>query len=95
MRSYEVALVLKPNVEEEKCENLFGKVTSLVEEAGGAMGGITRLGKRRLAYEVKDCRDGNYSILKFQGGHKVPAEVDRVLRLSEEVLRHLITREEV
>ncbi len=94
MRSYEVALVLKPNVEEEKCENLFVKLTSLVEGEGGTVGGITRLGKRRLAYEVKDCREGNYSIVKFQGGRKLPGEVGRVLRLSEDVLRHMITREE-
>ena len=94
MRSYEVAVVLKPNVEEEKSETLFGKLTSLVESEGGTVGGISRLGKRRLAYEVDNSREGNYTIFKFQGGRRLPFEVGRMLRLSEEVLRHLIIREQ-
>lgn len=94
MRKYEVVFVLRPDLDEEKHTAVIEKFKSLVESHGGEILKVDKWGKRRLAYEVKDLREGFYVIFQMNAETKVAAELDRVSKITEEVLRHLIIRED-
>lgn len=92
MRSYELLMVVRPDVEEEKATAIVEKATNLITAQGGAVDNIDKWGKRRLAYEINDHQDGIYTIVNFKGEPKVEQELDRVLRITDEVIRFLIVR---
>lgn len=94
MRKYEVVFVLRPDLDEEKHTAVIEKFKSLVENQGGEVLKVDKWGKRRLAYEVKDLREGFYIIFQMNAETNVAAELDRVSKITEEVLRHLIIRED-
>ncbi len=93
MRAYECLVVLKPDQEEEVLNGTVERLSAVVTGQGGTLSEVNRWGKRRLAYEIGGFREGYYLLLKFQGEAGVPAELERVLKLSEDVLRHLVVRE--
>jgi small subunit ribosomal protein S6 len=86
-------VVLKPDQEEEVLNGTVERLSAVVTGQGGTLSEVNRWGKRRLAYEIGGFREGYYLLLKFQGEAGVPAELERVLKLSEDVLRHLVVRE--
>ncbi|MCL6451914.1 MAG: 30S ribosomal protein S6 [Acetobacteraceae bacterium] len=90
MRPYEVMVVLRPDLEEERLGELVERLLGVIQEQGGKVDSVDRWGKRRLAYEIADCREGYYLVIGFSSGPGVPREVSRVLGLREEVLRHLV-----
>lgn len=92
MRSYEVALIFKPTIEDERQQALIDKISGLITEMGGQTGELNKWGKRRLAYEINDQREGLYSFLPFQAETKVLDELEHVLKLSEELLRFMLVR---
>jgi small subunit ribosomal protein S6 len=92
MRAYELLIVLKPDLEEEANNAMIEKFAGLIQQNQGNVEQITRWGKKRLAYEVKDFREGFYTLVLFQGVSETANELDRVLRLTDEVLRHIIVR---
>ena len=94
MRKYEVVFVLRPDLDEEKNTAVIEKFKDLIESHGGEVLKIDKWGKRRLAYEVKDLREGFYVICHMSADTKVAAELDRVFKITDEVLRHLIVRED-
>lgn len=94
MRGYELVVIIRPDLDDEATEAVIEKVRSMIENNGGEVGKIDKWGKRRLAYEIKDLRDGFYVVIKFKGEVAVSAELDRVLKITDPVLRHMIVREE-
>ncbi len=94
MREYEVVFILRPDLDEEKGAGVVDKFKDLVEGHGGEILKLDRWGKRRLAYEVKDFKEGVYIILQMKAEPKVAAELDRVFKITDEVLRHIIVRED-
>jgi len=94
MRPYELMYVLKPDMEEEPTAALVDRISGIITGQGGTIDNVDKWGKRKLAYEIKDQRDGYYVVVKFQGGPKVAGELDRVLKISDDVLRHMIIRED-
>lgn len=94
MRKYEVVFVLRPDLDEEKNTAVIEKFSDLVISQGGEIIKLDKWGKRRLAYEVKDCREGFYVVLHINAESKVSSELDRVFKITDEVLRHIIIREE-
>ncbi|MCL2337163.1 MAG: 30S ribosomal protein S6 [Firmicutes bacterium] len=94
MRGYELVLIIKPDLDDEALEAVIEKVRSMIENDGGTIAKIDKWGKRRLAYEIKDLREGIYYIINFKGEAAVSAELDRVLKITDSVLRHMIVREE-
>ncbi|MGQ9823713.1 MAG: 30S ribosomal protein S6 [Desulfotomaculales bacterium] len=88
--SYEVMFILRPDLEEEKVTEVMEKFRSLVETHQGEVTKLDKWGKRRLAYQIKNFREGVYLILKFKGGAEIVRELDRVLKISDEVIRHII-----
>lgn len=94
MRKYEVVFVHRPDLDEEKGAALIERFKDLIESHGGEVLKIDKWGKRRLAYEVKDLREGVYIIVHMNAEPKVATELDRVFKITDEVLRHIIVRED-
>jgi len=92
MTDYEVTYILRPSLEETEVEERANAVAEIVKGQGGEVTGIERLGKKRLAYEIADAREGNYVVMQFKAGPAVSKELDRQLKLHEDVLRALIVR---
>ncbi|HHY40759.1 MAG TPA: 30S ribosomal protein S6 [Syntrophaceticus sp.] len=92
MRSYETLFILKPDLEEEAITAAIERLTALIQNNKGAVEQVNRWGKKKLAYEIQDYREGYYTLVLFQGEPETAKELDRVMRLSDEVMRHVIVR---
>lgn len=94
MRGYELVFIIRPDLDDEATEAVIDKVRSMIENNGAEITKVDKWGKRRLAYEIKDLREGFYVVVNFKGEAAVAAELDRVLKITDTVLRHMIVREE-
>lgn len=92
MHAYELLFILRPDLEEEATAAAIDKYLNLIQQNQGSVEQVNRWGKKRLAYEIGDFRDGYYTLVLFQGDSATIKEVDRVMRLADEVLRHMIVR---
>lgn len=93
MKKYEVIFIVKP-AEEEAVNAVITKFENLIKNNGGEIEKIDRWGKKRLAYEIKDFMDGYYCIFNFTAEPQVIAELDRVMKITDEILKHMIVKEE-
>ena len=87
---YECMYVLNPNLTEEETAAIVEKFKALVE-ANGTLDEMEEMGKRKLAYEINYLTEGYYVLVKFTSGPVFPAELDRVLGITDGVIRSLIT----
>lgn len=94
MASYEVMYILVPNLEDEAYAALNQRFSDVIVENGGQVDKMDVWGKRRLAYEIKKWREGYYVVTYFEAPAAAVKELDRVLRINEDVLRHIIVRHE-
>ena len=90
---YESLYILSPDLTEEKTAELVAKFKALVEE-NGTLEKVDEWGKRRLAYLINDEPEGFYALFHFSAAPEFPAELDRVLKITDGVLRSLIIRKE-
>jgi len=92
---YEVTYILRPHLEEADAEAQVAHVADQLRQTGGeVVGEIDRLGKRRLAYEIGDAREGFYVVMRFKADAAQAKELERLLRLNENVIRALLIRRE-
>ena len=87
---YEVMYIINPNFTEEQTAAVVEKFKALVE-ANGTLDEMEEMGKRKLAYEINYLTEGYYVLVKFTGSPDFPAELDRVLGITDGVIRSLIT----
>ena len=87
---YEAMYIINPNLTEEETAAIVEKFKSLVE-ANGTLDEIEEMGKRKLAYEINYISEGYYVLMKFTCGPDFPAELDRVLGITDGIMRRLIT----
>ena len=87
---YEVMYIINPNFTEEQTAAVVEKFKALVE-ANGTLEEMEEMGKRKLAYEINYISEGYYVLVKFTSGPEFPAELDRVLGITDGVMRSLIT----
>jgi small subunit ribosomal protein S6 len=92
MRPYEVMVILDAGLEEDAIRAAVDRATSLIESRGGKPGRVDHWGRRRFAYELKHRWEGYYVLLEATAEPAVMAELDRSLRLADEVVRHKIIR---
>ena len=94
MKAYEIIFILKPELDEEATAGAVEKFTALISNNGGEVVSVDKWGKRRLAYEIDDRREGFYTLVNFNGEAATVKELERVLKITDEVLRYLITSKE-
>lgn len=92
MRPYEVVVIVDAGLDDEAIRNTIDRATELVRSRGGNPNRVDRWGKRRFAYELKHKWEGYYALLDITAEPAVVAELDRMLTLADEVLRHKIVR---
>ncbi|HEV8402021.1 MAG TPA: 30S ribosomal protein S6 [Candidatus Limnocylindrales bacterium] len=92
MRRYELMLVLRPDVADDKSQAIVDRTTRGIVAAGGQIVKVAPWGRRRLAYPIDRHREGSYHIILFEAPSDAITELEHTLLITEEVLRHLVTR---
>lgn len=87
---YEVMYIINPNFTEEQTAAVIEKFKALVE-ANGTLDELEEMGKRKLAYEINYISEGYYVLMKFTSPAEFPAELDRILGITDGIMRRLIT----
>ncbi|MGL4760089.1 MAG: 30S ribosomal protein S6 [Sarcina sp.] len=94
MRNYEMIFVMNPSLDDEAVKAMIEKFTGIVENGGGAIENVDFWGKRRLAYEIKKVSEGFYTLVNFSAGTELPKELDRVFKITDGIIRHIIVKKE-
>ena len=92
MIDYEILLLLDPDLAEEPQAEVVTRVRDLIHKGGGTLTRHDAWGKRKLAYEINKKADGNYHLLLFSAPPETLDEISRVLKIDDNVMRHLATR---
>lgn len=90
MKKYETLFIIMPNLTEEEVKATIEKTRSVIEKGNGVIENVDEWGKRRLAYEINKINEGFYVLMNFNASTELPKELDRVFRISDNVLRHSI-----
>ena len=93
MRDFEVMFILRPE-EDEVVNPIIEKYEELITKNGGNVQSIDKWGKKRLAYTIDDFDTGYYVLITFSASNPCVREVDRVMKISDDVLRHMIISKE-
>lgn len=91
MRAYELMVIFKTDTDESSIQTFINRLEKMANEADGTMEKLDKWGVRRFAYEMKKARDGFYVVLEFLAPNAL-TELDRAMRLADEVLRHKFIR---
>jgi small subunit ribosomal protein S6 len=94
MRRYELMLVLRPDVADDRVQAVIDRTTRGIVADGGSIVKVAPWGRRRLAYPIDRHREGSYHIVLFEAPTAAIAELEHGLIITEEVIRHLVTRDE-
>lgn len=94
MRDYELVLVIDPDVGDDGLQPTVDRITTAIQERGGAIQNIDLWGRRRLAYPINHKREGYYVIIHAALDPQTIRALEAYLDLAEDVMRHLITRRE-
>ncbi|HAZ37563.1 MAG TPA: 30S ribosomal protein S6 [Clostridiaceae bacterium] len=92
MKKYETLVVLNPNLTEEEVKAVEEKVKEVIVNGGGVVENVDEWGKRKLAYEIDHINEGYYVLINFSAGPDLPKELDRILRISDKVIRHIVVK---
>lgn len=90
--SYELVMVISPELEEAGIEGMIDSVTRLITGRQGVVSEVERWGKRRLAYPIKHHLEGHYILTRFRLAPEHNRELESNLRISESVIRHLLVK---
>ena len=91
MNKYEILYILDAKLDDAEKETLIERFKGIVETAGGSVEGVDKWGVKKLAYEINYLSEGYYVLVKFTSGPEFPAELDRVFKITEGIMRSLIT----
>ena len=92
MRTYELMVITRGNLNEEAVSNNVDRFTKLIADQGGSVENVDHWGKRQFAYEIDHMTEGYYTVVDFQIEGPGLNEVERQLRLADEVVRHKVIR---
>lgn len=92
MRDYELVVILSPELADEEIPAAIDRLSQLIVDRGGEVGEINRWGRRKLAYPIKKHLEGSYLVTQVRLDPNRMSDVEAGLRISEEVLRHLLVR---
>jgi small subunit ribosomal protein S6 len=91
MKAYELLLLLNPSLDDEARAAVLYKAKGVITADGGVVDGVDSWGKRKLAYEIGKVTEGDYVLIDFHTAPAAIAELDRVLRITDPVIRHMLT----
>ena len=91
MRRYELMLLLRPDLDDERLQAAVERVTRAIVNAGGSLSKVSPWGKRRLAYDIGHQREASYFLIHFEIEPAAVRGIERGLLISEEILRHMVT----
>ena len=91
MNKYESIIIVNPNVDEAGLKALEEKFTGLINE-NGKVESVENMGKKKLAYDIKKNKEAYYMVFKFEANPTLIAELERVYRITDEVLKFITTR---
>ncbi|MDP2183334.1 MAG: 30S ribosomal protein S6 [Actinomycetota bacterium] len=94
MKAYELMILLTPSLDDEAREAVLEKIQGLVTAQGGTVDNLESWGKRKLAFEVESVTEGDYVVLDFHAAPSAIAEIDRVLRITDAVIRFMVVHRE-
>ena len=94
LRNYELVLIVSPQLSDEASDVAVDKYSRFITGKGGSVDDTQRWGKRKLAYPIKHFGEGNYVLLKFKMKPEYSRELEANLRISEEIIRHLLVKME-
>ena len=94
MRKYEVMYIIRPNIDDESKKAVIERFNNVLTSNGAEITGTKDWGKRRLAYEINDFREGFYQIVNVQSDAAAVQEFDRLAKISDDIIRHIVVKEE-
>ena len=94
MNKYELAVVVNAKIEDDERAQVIEKVNALITRFGGNVTDVEEWGKKRLAYEIQKMREGYYYFIHFESESTCPAEVEKRIRIMDNVLRYLCVKQE-
>ncbi len=92
MVAYETMFIIKTTLDEEATNAVIEKFKGIMTNMAGEIAKVDIWGKRRLAYEIKDMSEGFYVLIDFNGDGELVKELDRVFKITDGILRHIILR---
>jgi len=93
MNKYESVVIVNPNLEEESIKDLIKKFSDLIN-ADGTVTSVEEMGRRKLAYEIKKQKEGFYLVFKFEAKPEIITELERNYRITDEVIKFMVIKEE-
>ena len=93
MNKYESVVIVNPNLEEESIKDLIKKFSDLIN-ADGTVTAVEEMGRRKLAYEIKKQKEGFYLVFKFEAKPEIITELERNYRITDEVIKFMVIKEE-
>lgn len=94
MRKYEVMYIIRPSIDDEAKKALVERFNGVLTDNGAEIANVKEWGKRRLAYEINDFRDGYYMILDVAANSEAVSEFDRLAKINEDIIRHIVVKQE-
>mgnify|MGYP000795936219 FL=1 len=93
MNKYESVFIINPSVEDAGVKTLIQKFSDLIN-SDGKVESVDELGKKKLAYEIKKNTEGNYVVLNFEANPAIVAELERIYRITDEVMKFITIRKD-
>ena len=90
MTNYEIMFIIDPTLEEERKNATVEKVQEIIKTGEGEVSNVDVWGMKKLAYPIEKKNEGYYVVIEFQAGIELPKELDRRLKISDNVMRHMI-----
>jgi small subunit ribosomal protein S6 len=94
MRKYEVMYIVRPNIDDESKKAVVERFANVLTTNGAEIIESKDWGKRRLAYEINDFRDGFYQLVTMNAKTEAVNEFDRLAKISDDIIRHIVIKEE-
>ena len=93
MNKYESVIIINPNLETESIKALIEKFSNLINN-NGKVSSVEEIGKKKLAYEIKKNKEGYYIVFKFESKPEAIAELERIYRITDEIIKFIVVKEE-
>lgn len=92
MNNYEVLYVIDNTAADSVKDTVIQRFSDIVTEAGGTVDTVDRWGAKKLAYPIDYKTEGYYVLMNFTGNPEVPAEIERVMNITDSIMRHMVIR---